>query len=62
MKIFLAGLVLAIALQASMPQRVTAADADQTIRVSLNPVIYNNLPILRAADKAISPSSISTSS
>ena len=26
-------------------------NADQTIRVSLNPVIYNNLPLLMAADK-----------
>jgi NitT/TauT family transport system substrate-binding protein len=51
MKIFLTGLVLAIALQTGMPRSVTAADADQTIRVSLNPVIYNNLPILMAADK-----------
>jgi ABC-type nitrate/sulfonate/bicarbonate transport system substrate-binding protein len=28
-----------------------AADTDQTIRVSLNPGIYNNLPIFLAADK-----------
>ena len=51
MKIFLAGLMLAIAFQTGMPQRAAAADTDDTIRVSLNPVIYNNLPILLAADK-----------
>jgi ABC-type nitrate/sulfonate/bicarbonate transport system substrate-binding protein len=51
MKVFLALLLLMVTLQTGMPRRVAAADADQTIRVSLNPVIYNNLPILMAADK-----------
>jgi len=51
MKILLAGLALAIVFLTGMPKSVAAADADQTIRISLNPVIYNNLPILMAADK-----------
>ncbi len=51
MKIFLAGLALAITFQAGMPQCATAAPTEETIRISLNPVIYNNLPILMAADK-----------
>jgi NitT/TauT family transport system substrate-binding protein len=43
-------MVLAI-LAATCPGPVRAADADQTIRVSVNPGIYNNLPIFLAADK-----------
>lgn len=40
----------AFALLAATPQPA-AADPDLTVRVSLNPAIYNNLPILMAADK-----------
>ena len=51
MKALLVGLALAVAFQTGMPQRAAAADTDQIIRISLNPAIYNNLPILLAADK-----------
>jgi NitT/TauT family transport system substrate-binding protein len=51
MKPLAAVLVLALAFLAGSPRTAAAADADQTIRISLNPAIYNNLPILLAADK-----------